>query len=333
MEKITLKTPFQSRNLVLKNRLVMPPMATAKAEKDDSAGQKLCDYYAEKARESEIGLIITEHSYISLAGKAHSGQLSVSKDSDVNGLKRLVDAIHQNNSIAMAQISHAGGAASADVTGFQPVSASEVDIAALRNGSSTFVTLSREMTKEEIHRTAEEFARAAVRVKEAGFDGVEIHAAHGYLLNQFYSPLSNRRLDEYGTTLAGRLRFLLETASRVRESVGSSFLVAVRLGACDYRDGGTTISDSIQAAKELEKNGVDLLDISGGFCSYQKPGATEQGYFSDITKEIKKAVQIPVILTGGITEICAADRLLDEGAADLIGVGRALLKNSCFFKY
>ena len=189
------------------------------------------------------------------------------------------------------------------------------------------------MRVEEIQTVVEAFAQGARRAKEAGFDGVELHAAHGYLLNQFYSPLTNQRSDAYmGATLAGRLRFLLEAVEAVRETVGQGFLLAVRLGAGDDLPGGTTLEDSVRACQLLEQAGVDLLDISGGFCGPYRSGSKEQGYFSDWSQAIKQVVSAPVLVTGGITQPEAACRLLEEGKADLIGVGRALLKDSLWAK-
>lgn len=185
-----------------------------------------------------------------------------------------------------------------------------------------------ELTKNEIEDIVNDFKKAASRVKEAGFDGVEIHSAHGYLLNQFFSPLSNKRIDEYGGGVNNRIRIHLEVIKAVREVVGKDFPVLLRLGASDYMEGGSTIEDSKIAAKEFEKAGIDILDVSGGFCGYNVPGVSEQGYFASLTEEIKKVVSMPVILTGGITEAKAAEKLLADGKADLIGVGRAIYKDS-----
>ena len=186
----------------------------------------------------------------------------------------------------------------------------------------------REMTKEDIDALVESFAEAAVRVKKAGFDGCELHSAHGYLLNQFYSPLTNKREDAYsGHTIDGRIRLHLEVIKAVRAEVGEDFLLAMRLGGCDYTEGGSTIDDAVSAAKQLEAAGLDLLDLSGGMCSYRREGHTENGYFRDMSEAVKRAVSIPVILTGGIADRAGADELLAAGSADMIGVGRAILKN------
>ena len=189
------------------------------------------------------------------------------------------------------------------------------------------------MTQAEIDQVVSDFAQAARRVKEAGYDGVEIHSAHGYLLNQFYSPLSNKRDDAYtGSTLEGRMRLHGEVIAAVREEVGPDFVVALRLGACDYQEGGSTVDDAVAAAKILELAGIDLLDISGGLCGYRGSGSKEPGYFGVESKAIREAVSIPVILTGGVRDGRATERLLKEGKADLIGVGRSVLKDSLWAK-
>ncbi len=317
--------PIEINHLKIKNRLVMPPMATSASE-DGSVTQKLLDYYSEKSAGGYIGLIITEHSYINQQGIANPGQVSISKDSDIEGLKELVNVIHKNGSKVIAQINHAGSSASQKVTGMPIVSASAIvnEGATGRNGE-----LPKAMTIEQIKKVVNDFALAAKRAKEAGFDGVEIHSAHGYLLNQFYSPLTNKRDDAYtGATIEGRLKIHQEVIQAVREMVGTEFLVALRLGGCDYWDGGSTIEDSVEAAVLLEKCGIDLLDISGGLNGYVVPGYKEPGYFSEMTEQIKKKIAIPVILTGGVTQIADAEQLLENGKADLIGVGRAIFKDS-----
>jgi 2,4-dienoyl-CoA reductase-like NADH-dependent reductase (Old Yellow Enzyme family) len=184
------------------------------------------------------------------------------------------------------------------------------------------------LTKLEIGGIVSDFANAARRVKEAGFDGVEIHSAHGFLLHQFFSPLTNRRTDDYGGSVENRVRIHLEIIAAVKEATGDNFPILVRLGASDYQEGGVTIRESEAAALIFEKSGVSILDISGGFNYFTVPGDNSPGYFSPLTRAIKQKIGIPVILTGGITCAQDAERLLGEDAADLIGVGRAVLNDS-----
>ena len=304
----------------------MPPMATAKATEEGEVTPQLCEYYAEKSAGGYLGLILTEHSYVSPEGKAGKGQLSIADDHTIKGLTDLTRVIHKNGSLVMAQISHAGAAAKTEITGKRVLGASTIALPQTGN-------VPAEMTLEDIQKVIANFTAAAVRAKKAGFDGVEIHSAHRYLLNQFYSPLSNKRTDSYhAKTVENRLRLHLEILQSIRSVVGKDYPIALRLGACDYTEGGTTLEDSVEAARILEQAGIDLLDISGGFCGYTRPGAKEQGYFQELTEAIKKAVSIPVLLTGGITEAAAAESLLKENKADLIGVGRAILKDSLWAK-
>lgn len=320
-----LMSPLKIRSLTLKNRLVMPPMATYKADLAGRVSVPLLEYYREKSEGGYIGLVIIEHSFIAQSGKAQISQLSVADDILIEGLSQLAQVIHQNGSRAIMQINHAGSFTSKNVTGLDLVGPSPVSNP--RTGD-----IPRELSRAEIAELTMQFAQAALRVKKAGFDGVEIHSAHGYLLNQFFSPLSNKRSDEYGGDIGGRIKFHLEVIKAVRDAVGQNFPIFLRLGACDYREGGTTIEDSKIAAQEFEKAGVDVLDVSGGFCGYIVPGQTGQGYFSPLTAALKEVISIPVILTGGITEVEAAEQLLAEGKADLIGVGRAIYKDSGWAK-
>jgi len=311
--------------LELKNRLVMPPMATAKSEGDGKVSQQVIDYYKEKSDGGYISLIIIEHSFICKEGMASKNQLSVADNTTIEGLKKLANVIHENGSKAVMQISHAGSAADQKIIGTTPVGPSAVVNPRLGG-------IPRELTKDEILDIVKEFRNAAVRVKEAGFDGVEIHSAHGYFLNQFFSPLTNKRTDEYGGSVYNRIRIHLQIIEEVRKGVGKNFPILLRLGASDFVEGGATIEDSKIAACEFEKAGISILDISGGFCGYSLKGTKEQGYFASLTEDIKKVVSIPVILTGGITEAQAGEELLLKGKADIIGVGRALLKDSNWAK-
>lgn len=318
---IYLTKPLETKKLKFKNRLVFPPMATAKSDEKGHITEEILSYYDEKSKGGYLSLIIIEHSFISKQGKASERQLSIAEDEVVEDLKKLADVIHKNGSKAVMQINHAGSMTTAEVTGEETVAPSA--ILNPRRGE-----MPRELSKEEIKEVVGRFANAAARVKAAGFDGVEIHSAHGYFLNQFYSPLTNKRNDEYGGDLLGRIKIHLEVIEAVKKAVGDDFPVLLRLGGSDYINGGTTIKDSQIAAREFEKAGIDVLDISGGFCGYVVPGLSGQGYFAEITEAMKEAVLIPVILTGGVTEGSAAEELLSKGKADLIGVGRAIYNDS-----
>ena len=312
-----LDEPITIGKLTVQNRLVMPPMQTNKTDAGHVTDE-LIAYYRERAVGSKPGIIVTEHSCIARNARAAEEQLSIATDNMISEHKRLTDAIHEGGCMAFVQLNHAGS------NGIdESVSASSVNIPIKK-----LFKKPRELSVQEILAIEEAFAVAAVRAVEAGYDGVEIHCAHGYLLNQFYSPMTNKRTDDYGGSLENRLRFTVETVTAVRQAVGGDVPVAVRLGGADYLPGGSREEDAVQAAILLETAGVDLLDISGGMCFFMRPGHIEPGFFSSMTEKIKAEVSVPVLLTGGIKKVEDAERLLEEGKADLIGVGRALLKDA-----
>lgn len=320
-----IKSELKVKKLLLKNRLIMPPMATRSAEADGKVSDKLLEYYDEKSKGGYFSLIITEHSFVHPEGIANERQLSIAADDDIDGLSKLAGIIHGNGSYAAAQINHSGARGLFGSRNSAPSPIKSID--EISKGKSWISE--RELSKLEISNLVSQFAAAALRAKKAGFDAVEIHSAHGYLLNQFYSPITNHRNDEYGGSINGRIRIHLEIIDAVKKAVGKDFPVMLRLGAFDYINGGSRADDAIAAATAFEQAGIDILDISGGLYGYTINGKEgEQGYFSDASETVKKAVSIPVILTGGITDINAAEDLIRENKADLIGVGRAALKDS-----
>ena len=353
-----LNTPLTIRNLTLKNRILLPPMAVVKGDMESRVTDELVAYYDEKAASGLFGLIVTEHCFVSPEGQASERQLSVSRDSDIPGLRRIAEVIHKHGVPVIAQINHAGGAAKRGVTHLEPLSPSGIHSPGLGDPDLDPAIL----TPAEMDRIAEDFAAAAARVKEAGFDGVEIHAAHAYLLCQFLSPITNLREDFYGgKTMAERLRFPLMVTAAVRKAVGPDFPISLRLGACDYLPGGNTPAEAAEAACAFADAGIDLFDVSGGLCYYRRPGHTEAGYFSDQVREIRKALLKraggssadgveagkwsvgadagassvagpsmvpPVVLTGGIQTAGEAEAFLDDGTADLIGLGRCILNGT-----
>ncbi len=305
-------------HFTLRNRIAMPPMATGKAV-NGAPGDDMIEYYRQRSKDA--GLIIVEHEYVSPEGMAHPTQLSIASDDVIPGYRKLAEAIHEQGAVAILQISHAGAMA---LNGGLPVLAPS----AVKTREDR--EMPEEMTAEDIHRITACYAAAAVRAAEAGFDGVELHGAHGYLLNQFYSPITNKRTDAYsGSTMDGRIRFHLEALRAVREAIGQDALLAIRFGACDYAEGGSTIDEIPAAVQAFEAAGADLIDISGGVVhTTQKPGHEEPGWFADEGKAAKAAVQIPVLVTGGIHTGADAAKLLDEGAADIVCVSMALRKDA-----
>ena len=294
--------PLKIRNITLQNRIVMPPMDRS-SSRDGSVSDDLINHYRERAEST--GLIIIEHEYVSPEGRAHPKQLSMAGDEVIEGYRKLADAIHLEGSNAIAQISHAG---------FESKVENPLNVNA--------------MTLDDIAHVRESFIKAALRTEKAGFDGVEIHCAHGYLLNQFYSPYTNKRTDDYGGSLLNRSRLTNEIIRGMREALGEDHIIAVRFGAYDYLDGGSRLEDIGEAVMSFENSGVDLLDISGGLCRFKNPLSKEPGWFKELSKIARDASNCPVILTGGVKKIADAEALLEGGYADLIGIGRAMLMDA-----
>jgi NADPH2 dehydrogenase len=320
-----LLKPLQAGSLTLSNRLVMPPMATAKAEPDGKVSEVLLDYYREKSQGGYIALIIIEHSYIMPEGKAGANQLSVADDSVIPGLKQLAALIHSQGSKAVMQINHAGSNTTSEIIGETPMGPSP--IANPRREETP-----QELSPDDIRKIIKAFRDAAIRVKQAGFDGVEIHSAHGYLLNQFLSPVTNKRTDEYGGDILNRIRLHLEVIKEIKEAMGHDFPILVRLGAGDFMPGGISVADIKTAARCLEEAGVTIIDVSGGIRGWNIPGLTIPVFFAPLSAAIKSVVNIPVIVTGGITDAETAEQVLADGQADLVGVGRAILRDSQWAK-
>ena len=312
----------KSKNISFKNRIIMPPMATAKADENGHISKEILDYYKEKTSHGLFSLVIVEHNYIDPLGKASQRQVSIADDSSIEGLRKLAKIIKGNGSKAVVQINHAGSSARKEIIGQAPVGPSEI-----KNPSQKDTELPRELTIEEIKEIEDKFADAALRVKEAGFDGVEIHSAHGYLLNQFISPLTNKRDDQYGVDIKGRIKIHIEIIKKVREKVGEDYPIFLRLGAGDGREDGLSQADAIYAAKAFEKSGVDVLDISGGMCLYFSDDSYP-GYFDHLSGPIHDEVNIPVILTGGVKTAKDIEDILEREVCDLVGIGRAVYKDS-----
>jgi len=309
---VGLLDPLEVRGLRLKNRIAMPPMNTGLATKKGAITNALIEHYIKRSK--ALGLLIVEHSYVSLDGKLSEKQLGIYDDSLVNGLKKLCRRIHAIGTPVAIQINHAGRLANKEIIGKQPIAPSA-------SGKA------RKLRIDEIEALTEAFALAAERAKRAGFDGVEIHGAHGFLLNQFYSPLTNRRRDRYGGSLEKRMRFPLEVVERVKEKIGGKLLL-YRVGSFDLDPVGTRIEDSQRFAVKLEEVGVDIIDVSGGLCGSRPEKLQKtQGYFIMQAQQIKKVVKIPVIGVGGITQPEYANKFIRERKVDLVAVGRALLKD------
>lgn len=309
---VGLLDPLRVKGLTLKNRIVMPPMNTEYATAEGVVTEKLIEHYVKRSK--AIGLLTVEHSYVVLEGKLSKNQLGIHDDKLIPGLKNLVRSVHEVGPPIILQINHAGGRANMEIIGTRPMGPSPNENV-------------RELQIKEVEALTEAFAIAAERAIKADCDGVEIHGAHGFLLNQFFSPLTNRRHDKYGGSLENRIKFPLEVVERVKEKVGRKLLL-YRVGSDDLDLAGTRIEDSQKFALKLQRAGVDIIDVSGGICgSRPAPLQGRQGYFIPQAEQIKKVVDVPVIGVGGIVDAEYADRLIREGKVDLIAVGRELLKN------
>ena len=313
--------PLAVGDLVLKNRLVMVPIATGRADERGHVTQRLCEHYAARARRGYLGLVECGHHFVCDEGRATSRQASIAHDDDIESLKLEAAAVHAEGTPVFVQLSHAGSATTKALTGTLPLAPSGVTCPGAKVGHP----LPRPMDAEDIARVPSLFSAAARRARMAGFDGVEIHAAHGYLLDQFLSPLTNHRRDSYGGPLENRARLLVEVVSAVRAELPSGYPVSVRLGGCDYLSGGNTITDAVALARLVEAAGAGLISVSGGMCYYGRPGLEDTpGWFADSSTPIRSAVDVPVLLAGGIKTGAAAEELLERGACDLAGIGRAI---------
>lgn len=309
---VGLLDSLKMKGLTLKNRIVMPPMNTELATEKGVVTERLIQHYAKRAK--GVGLVIIEHCYVTRTGKLSKRQLGAYDDKLISGLQKLANAVHATDTPVILQINHAGGRATGEIIGTQPVAPSATETA-------------RRVSVKEIEDLAEAFATAAERALKAGFDGVEVHGAHGFLLNQFFSPLANHRRDAYGGSLEKRVRFPLEVVRKVREKVGRKLLL-YRLGSDDLDPKGTRIEGSQKFAVKLQEAGVNVIDVSGGLCgSRPEQFKGKRGYFIPQAQQIKKAVKVPVIGVGGITDPEYADTLIRDGKVDLVAVGRALIGN------
>jgi 2,4-dienoyl-CoA reductase-like NADH-dependent reductase (Old Yellow Enzyme family)/thioredoxin reductase len=313
--------PFRIGRMELKNRVVMPPMVTRYAADDGSVTERTKNYYEARAR-GGAGLIIVEATYVHRQGWAFLNQIGISDDKFIPGLKGLVDVVHRHGAKIAIQLHHGGREAKSTVNGLQPVSASPLP----GMGGET----PREMTVDEIAETVAYFADAALRAKTAGFDGVELHGAHGYLIDQFLSPNSNKRTDEYGGSVRNRARFFLEIIADVKEAVGDDYPVWCRMDGKEYGVEGITLEDAKKTARLVEEAGLEAIHVSswGPASPVNRTTATfTPAVIEDLAAGIKKAVSIPVIAVGRITPE-DAERILQAGKADLIAIGKAMLADA-----
>jgi 2,4-dienoyl-CoA reductase-like NADH-dependent reductase (Old Yellow Enzyme family)/thioredoxin reductase len=304
----------------LRNRVVMAPMVVQLASESGAVTQRTVDYYARRAK-GGAGLVIVEASYIAPGGKAFACQLGIDRDALVPGHFDLVEAIHRNGAKVALQIHHGGARAIPALTGGVLVAPSPV-------AEEVISTVPRALTELEIEALADSYARAAQRAQRAGYDAVEIHGAHGYLIHQFLSPASNHRSDAYGGSLENRLRFAGLVVRRVREAVGARFPLLFRMSA----EGGYGIDEAVQIARALATWRVDAIHVSVGgtapialLPTDTSPMARPEGWLTAYADAIKKCVSVPVIVVGEIRHPRFAEEVLAQGKADYIALARPFL--------
>jgi 2,4-dienoyl-CoA reductase-like NADH-dependent reductase (Old Yellow Enzyme family)/thioredoxin reductase len=316
-----LFSPFSIGTLEIKNRIVMPPMATNYASPEGFATHRQTAYYVERAR-GGVGYITVEHTGILQQGKAHSNMLLISSDEHAARIKTMIGGVHDAGGRIIVQINHAGRQTSSAVTGSPIVGPSPISC-------PTRDEIPRELSVDEIQGVIRAFTLAAQRAKNAGADGVELHMAHGYLICSFLSPCSNRRTDQYGGDVQRRARLAREVLRSVRKAVGPDFPISCRLSGDEYVDGGLKIEETTQIAQMLETEGANVLHVSAcnaasGYLNHP-PYYIEEGVFVHLAQAIKSVVNIPVITVGRIRNPTMADGILRDGKADLVSMGRALI--------
>lgn len=312
-------------HLTLPNRFIRSATWTGLADASGACTPRLIDRLVELAR-GKIGLIVTGHAYVSSDGQATPRQLGIDRDAQVAGLNRMAGAVQREGGRIFIQLAHGGLRSDAKLTGKQP--AGPGPVRDMPDGAA------RQMSVEDVQSVVEAFAAAALRAKAAGFDGVQIHAAHGYLLSQFLSPAFNRRTDEYGGSLENRARIILQVYRGIRRAVGEDYPVFVKLNTEDFLPDGLTVEDSLQTGVMLDNAGVDAVELSGGtqFSGKFSPFRREitydrdQAYFRKAARSFRRRIKAPVILVGGIRSYLLAERLVDEGYADYIALSRPLIR-------
>ena len=316
-----LFSPINIGSMEVRNRIVMAPMTSGYSSADGHVTQTLIDFYHARAN-GGVGLITCESCYVEGRGKGFVGHLSLDDDKYIPGLTRLTESIKSTGAKIFLQLIHCGRQTTPALCGQQPVAPSPIPCPVLKE-------MPREASITEIEHIIESFVKAAHRAKKAGFDGVEIHAAHGYLINQFLSPYSNKRADAYGGDLFARSKMLLEIVSGIKQDVGEDYPVTCRLSADEFVQGGLTLLETRTVAGWLQNISLDAISVTGGiYESAHKiipPMDVEPGSLVYLAAGIKQAVTIPVFAVAGINDPFFADQILIKGRADMVALGRALL--------
>jgi 2,4-dienoyl-CoA reductase-like NADH-dependent reductase (Old Yellow Enzyme family) len=325
-QNVDLFEATEINGMQLSNRFIRSATHEGLVETDGRPTKKLIDLHVALAK-GGVGLIITGYAFISHTGRSGLRQFGVHDDRSIPAMRKLAQAVHREGGVVACQIVHCGAHSNQKLIGEQPIGPSSMSF----NGE----VICREMMLADIARVVDDFASAAARVKEAGFDAVQLHAAHGYLLSEFLSPFYNRRSDAYGGTAENRSLLLLEVIRSVRNVVGREFPLLVKLNGTDLREDGIRPSDAIRISAELEAEGTDAIEISGGTVwgirmeryANRSPIRTEktETYYGRIAKDIKRVVAIPLIHTGGTRSYKAAESIIRDNIADYVGLCRPLI--------
>jgi 2,4-dienoyl-CoA reductase-like NADH-dependent reductase (Old Yellow Enzyme family) len=293
------------------------------ADQDGRPLPPLKKLYEELAR-GGVGVIITGHMYVHPSGKAHDEMTGVYADDLIPDLARLSRAVHDLGGLIVPQINHCGMNSKAEAVS-EPIAPSAIDQPFLPKPA-------REMTLLEVDSAIQAYADAARRCQEAGFDGVQIHAAHGYLISQFLSPFVNKRTDQWGGTAENRLRFLREVCSGVREQVGDEFPLLIKLGMMDSVEGGLSSEEGARIVAALAGMGIDGVEISGGIGGEKNLNVrkgirseAKEAYFLPLAREARRRTELPIILVGGFRSRSVMERVLGDGHADFISLCRPLI--------
>lgn len=313
--------------MVLSNRFVRSATWEGMAAEDGAVTPKLVETMVNLAK-GGVGLIISSHAYVRHEGQAGPWQLGVYKDELIPGLSEMTAAVHEHGGKIVMQLAHAGNFAMEMLTKQPPLVVSDFEGLAK--------TPRREMMTQDIPELVDAFANAARRAKSAGFDGVQIHAAHGYLISQSLSPAFNRRQDEYGGDISNRARLLLEVYQAIREAVGEDYPVLVKMNCQDFVENGLTLEDSTQVGRMLSDAGIDAIELSGGMLTSGKLSPTRMGinsedkeaYFKEEARSFKKVINVPLILVGGMRSFGVAERLVKDKVADYISMSRSFIREA-----
>jgi 2,4-dienoyl-CoA reductase-like NADH-dependent reductase (Old Yellow Enzyme family) len=309
----------------VKNRFVRSATWEGLAGLDGGATAELIDTMTALA-EGGVGLIATSHAFVSPEGQATPRQLGIHDDALIPGLQEMVSAVHAHDAKIVIQLAHAGVHATAELTRQAAIAVSGSHD--LPEGSVRVATVA------DIEALVASFAQAAGRAQQAGFDGVELHSAHGYLLSQFLSPAYNRRDDDYGGSIGNRARIHLQIYRAIRAVVGKDYPILIKMNCADFIDNGLTGADALTAATLLADEGFDAIEVSGGTIlsgklSPSRPGiaaADQEAYFKEYAGRIKKAINVPVILVGGVRSFEVAQAIIGDGTADFIAMSRPLIR-------